>query len=284
MLGAVGFVLLIACVNVANLLLGKAAGRERELTIRSSLGASPGRLLRQLLTESLLLSISGGVLGLFLAMWMVKLLSRLIPVSVPRAATIDVDWHVAAFTAAVSVIAGLLFGAMPALVVVSTSQSDRLKDASRSATAGLGRIRFRSLLVVSEVALSLMLLVARGCWFAAWLPSRRVNPGFDVQHVLTARVTLPATAYPDEAATRGFFERAIDNFEALPGPTAAGAATEPLLSLQDQQLVYGDETGRFRRRSPQIHTYSATTFKPWYSASNMDGYSTLATASERNRS
>jgi predicted permease len=236
LLAAVGFVLLIACVNVANLLVGKAAGRERELTIRSSLGASSGRLLRQLFTESLLLSIGGGVLGLFLAMWMVKLLSRLIPASVPRASTIDVDWHVAAFTAAVSVVAGLLFGAMPAIVAARTGQSDRLKDASRSATAGPGRVRFRNLLVVSEVALSLMLFVGAGLLVRSLLALRSVNPGFDVQHVLTARVTLPTTAYPDEAATRGFFERAVNEFEALPGSMAVGAATAPLLSLQNQQL------------------------------------------------
>jgi len=236
LLGAVGFVLLIACVNVSNLLLGRAAGRERELTIRSSLGASAARLLRQLLTESLLLSIGGGVLGLFLAEWMVALLSLVIPASVPRSAAIDIDWHVAAFTAAVSIIAGLLFGAMPALVAARTGQSGRLKGASRSATPGLGRVRFRSLLVVSEVALSLMLLVGAGLLVRSLIALRNVNPGFDVQHVLTARVTLPTTAYPDESATRGFLERAVGELEALPGAAAAGAATAPLLSLRNQQL------------------------------------------------
>ena len=236
LLGAVGFVLLIACVNVANLLLGRAAGRERELTIRSSLGASSARLLCQLFTESLLLSIGGGVLGLFLAEWMVTLLWRMIPASVPRAATIDIDWHVAAFTATVSVMAALLFGTMPALVGARTGQSARLKDASRSTTGGRGRVRFRNLLVVSEVALSLMLLVGGGLLIRSLIALHNVNPGFDAQHVLTARITLPATAYPDAAAARGFFERSINELEALPGATAAGAATAPLLSLRNQQL------------------------------------------------
>jgi predicted permease len=234
--GAVGFVLLIACVNVANLLLGRAAGREKELAIRSSLGASRARLLRQLFTESLLLSISGGAAGLLLAMWLVALLAGVIPDSVPRAATIDLDWHVVAFTVVVSVFAGLLFGAMPALTAARTSESARLKDVSRSATSGLGRVRLRGLLVVSEVALSLVLLVGAGLLVRSLIALRSVDPGFDVQHVLTAQVTLPPTAYEDVAAVRGFFERATGELATLPGASAAGAATAPLLSLRNQNL------------------------------------------------
>jgi putative ABC transport system permease protein len=236
LVGAVGFVLLIACVNVANLLLGRAAGRERELAIRSSLGASRGRLVRQLFTESLLLSISGGAAGLLLAMWMVTILARVIPSSVPRAAAIDLDWHVVAFTAIVSVLAGILFGAMPALTAARTGDSARLKDVSRSATSGLGRVRLRSLLVVSEVALSLVLLVGAGLLVRSLIALRAVAPGFDVQHVLTARVALPANAYRDATSVRGFFERAVDEFATLPGASAAGASTSPLLSLRGQSL------------------------------------------------
>jgi putative ABC transport system permease protein len=124
--GAVGFVLLIACVNVANLLLGRAAGRERELAIRSSLGASRSRLIRQLSTESLLLSIGGGVAGLLVAAWLVTVLAHVIPASVPRAETIDLNWQVVAFTAALSVCAGLLFGTLPALTAARTGESARL--------------------------------------------------------------------------------------------------------------------------------------------------------------
>jgi putative ABC transport system permease protein len=234
--GAVGFVLLIACVNVANLLLGRAAGRERELAIRSALGASRARLLRQLFTESLLLSISGGAAGMFLTMWLVMFLTRVIPASVPRAATIDLDWRVIAFTAVVSVLTGLLFGAMPALTAARTGESARLKDVSRSATSGLGRARLRSLLVVSEVALSLVLLVGAGLLVRSLIALRSVDPGFDVQHVLTAQVALPPTAYSDAAAVRGFFQRAVDELATLPGASAAGAATAPLLSLRNQSL------------------------------------------------
>jgi predicted permease len=236
LLGAVGLVLLIACLNVANLLLGRAMGRERELTIRSSLGASSARLLRQSLTESLLLSIAGGAAGLALAAWLVSLFSRVIPASVPRSASIDIDWNVTAFTGAVSLVAALLFGAMPAVMAARTGEATRLKDASRSATTGFGRARFRKLLVVGEVAFSLMLLVGGVLLVRSLIALHSVNPGFDVQHVLTARITLPATAYPDAAATRDFFESAVHELGTLPGATTAGAATAPLLSLRNQQL------------------------------------------------
>jgi predicted permease len=237
LVGAVGFVLLIACVNVANLLLGKSAGRQRELAIRSSLGASSAQLLRQLLTESLLLSAGGGVAGLVLAMWLVKLMERVIPDSVPRAATIDIDWHVIAFTAVVSLLVGLVFGGMPALVAARAGQAAQLKDASRGTTAGISRVRFRDLLVVTEVALSLMLLVGAGLLVRSLIALNAVNPGFDAQHVLTARITLPATAYPDAASARSFFQRAVDRFKGIPGATAAGASTEPLLSGRSQSLA-----------------------------------------------
>ena len=231
LVGAVGFVLLIACVNVANLQLGRAVGRERELAIRSSLGASSTRLLRQLLTESLLLSAGGGTAGLLLAVWLVPALARIIPASVPRAAAIDVDWRVVAFTAAVSILAGLLFGILPALTASRTGESARLK-----AAAGSGSMRLRDLLIVSEVALSLVLLVGAGLLVRSLVALRDVNPGFDVQHVLTARVTLPEAGYADAASVRAFFQRAIDNFETLPGATATGASTAPLLTLRNQRL------------------------------------------------
>ncbi len=236
LVGAVGFVLFIACVNVANLLLGRAAGREREMAVRSSLGASRARLLRQLFTESLLLSITGGAAGLLLAMWLVTMLARVIPASVPRAATIDLDWRVVAFTAAVSVLAGLLFGAMPALTAARTGEAAQLKDVSRGATSGLGRVRLRGLLVVSEVALSLVLLVGAGLLVRSLIALRAVDPGFDVQHVLTAQVALPATAYREAASVRGFFQRAVDELATLPGASSAGASTAPLLSLRNQNL------------------------------------------------
>jgi hypothetical protein len=199
---AVGFVLHIGCVNVSNLLLGRAAGREQELALRSSLGASRARLLRQLFTESLLLSAGGGVAGLFLAMWLVTALARVIPASVSRAATINIDWRVIAFTAAVSLAAGILFGVMLALTAAQFAESARLKSASRHTTSARSPARLRGLLVVSEVALSLMLLVGATLLIRSSIALRAVDPGFDVQHVLTARVTLPSTAYPDGASVQ----------------------------------------------------------------------------------
>lgn len=236
LLGSVGFVLLIACVNVASLLLARAAGRKHELSIRCSLGATSADLLRQTLTESLLLSAAGGTAGLLLAAWLAGLLSRVIPASVPRASAIGIDWRVAAFTVAVSVLAGLLFGAMPALMAARTGQSSGLKQASRNTTAGRAGVRFRGVLVTSEVALSLVLLVGAGLLVRSLIALHNVSPGFDVQHVLTANITLPRTAYPDAAAARGFFDRAVGELEALPGVSAAGAASAPLLTLRGQQL------------------------------------------------
>ncbi len=229
--GAVGFVLLIACVNVANLLLTRAANRQQELAIRASLGASRTRLIRHLLTESLLLSTVGGGGSLLLAMWLVGWLARVMPASIPRVSTIALDWHVVAFTTAVSVLSGLLFGTMPALSAVA-----RLKGAVRGATQNVAHARLRGLLVVSEVALSLVLLVGAGLLVRSLVALRSVDPGFDVQHILTARVTLPASAYRDAASIRGFYQRAVDALAALPGASATGAATTPFLNLRGQNL------------------------------------------------
>ena len=236
LLGAVGFVLLIACVNVANLLLGRAAARDRELSIRSSLGATRPQLFRQLLTESLLLSIAGGAMGLLAAVWLVAALSRIVPASVPRASTISIDWHVVAFTAGVSILAGILFGVAPALVAAHADESARLKDASRT-TLGSRRLRLRGMLIASEVALSTILLVGAGLLIRSLIVLSSVEPGFDMQRLVTAQVSLPAAAYPDAASAREFFDRAMQKLHALPGATAAGAATVPLLTLRNQTLL-----------------------------------------------
>jgi hypothetical protein len=149
--GAVAFVLLIACVNCANLLVARGAARERELVVRVSLGAGQGRLLRQLLTESIALSVAGGTAGLLLAIWLVRLLAMVIPASVPRAATINLDWRVAAFTAVISVLAGLFFGTLPAFVAARSSESARLRSAGRGATAGRSRARLREICTAGSV-------------------------------------------------------------------------------------------------------------------------------------
>ena len=228
--GAVALVLLIACVNCANLLVGRAAAREHELAIRSALGASQARLLRQLLTESVLLSAAGGAAGLLLAAWLVSLLARVIPASVPRAATIDLDWRVALFTAAVSVLTGLFFGTMPAFVAARSSDSIRSRTAARGATASQRRAHLRGLLVVSEVALSMVLLVGAGLLVRSLIALHSVDPGFDVEHVLTARVSLPVSGYGDAASIRGFYQRAIEQLGAMPASRSAGATAANLLN------------------------------------------------------
>jgi putative ABC transport system permease protein len=230
LLGAVGFVLLIACVNVANLLLSRSARRERELAIRASLGAGRARLLRQLLTESLLLAAGGGALGLLLAGWLMEILVRVIPASVPRASAVSLDWHVAGFTLAISVLAGLLFGMLPAMTAARADEGARLRSAVRGATASAGRAHLRGVLIVSEVALSLVLLVGAGLLVRSFLALRAVDPGFDTEHVMTASVELPSTTYKDAATIRGFYTRLLDELRAIPGATAAGAGTMPLLS------------------------------------------------------
>jgi len=228
--GAVAFVLLIACVNCANLLVGRSARREREFAVRASLGASQGRLLRQLLTESVLLSILGGTAGILLSTWLVSVLARVIPASVPRAATIGFDWRVVAFTAAVSVLAGLLFGTLPALLSARSGKSARLRNVARGATPGPGHSRVRGILVVSEVALSMVLLVGAGLLVRSLIALRSVDAGFDIEHVLTARISLPPSVYQDAASIRGFYQRALDQLAALRGSRGAGAAAANLLN------------------------------------------------------
>lgn len=236
LVGAVALVLLIACVNCANLLVARAAARERELVVRVSLGAGQGRLLRQLLTESLVLSVAGGTAGLSLAIWLVRLLKTVIPASVPRAAAIDLDWRVAAFTAAISVLAGLIFGTLPAFVAVRSSASTRLRSAGRGTTASRSRARLRGFLVVCEVTLSMILLVGAGLLVRTLVELRSVDPGFDIEHVLTARISLPARAYGNVASIRGFYQRAIDELAALPGSRGAGAAAANLLNAARGRL------------------------------------------------
>ncbi len=234
--GAVAVVLLIACVNCANLLVARGAAREREFVVRVSLGAGQGRLVRQLLTESIVLSVAGGSAGLVLAFWLARLLATVIPASVPRAASISLDWRVAAFTAAISLFAGLFFGVLPAFVAVRSSESARLRGAGRGATANRSRARLRDLLVVSEVALSMILLVGAGLLVRTILALHSVNPGFDTEHVLTARISLPAQAYGDAGSIRNFYQRAIGQLAALPGSRGAGAAAANLLNPERGRL------------------------------------------------
>jgi len=226
LLAAVGFVLLIACTNVANLLLAKAAPRQREIAIRSALGARSRHLVRQLLTESILLAILAGGVGVLLATWGTRALVALSPDSLPRAAEIGFDWRVLTFTAAIALATGIVFGLVPSIWGPRVDLTDALKEGSRGATGSGGRLR--KSLVVAEVALSVVLLVGAGLMLRSFSRLRSLNPGFQTDHALTLRVSLPIPdgriSTADEDRFVNFFDRALLRLSALPGVTAVGAS------------------------------------------------------------
>ena len=222
LLGAVALVLLIACANVANLLLARAASREKEVAIRTALGASRTRIIRQMLTESLLLSIIGGALGLFLSVWLTDLLISLNPPDSPRFGEVNLDYRVLAFTIAISGLTGLVFGLVPALQASKLDVSGSLKQGGR-AGEGSRRTSARSLLLIGEVALSLILLVGAGLLIKSFLRLQEVKPGFNPQNVLTASISLPGAKYKENAQRGQFYRTLIERLKALPGVQSAGA-------------------------------------------------------------
>jgi putative ABC transport system permease protein len=223
LLAAVGFVLLIACANVANLLLVKAAHRKREMAIRISLGATGARLVRQLLSESILLSFIGGILGLGLATWGVSLLMKLVPVNIPRIheVAIQTDVKVLLFTIGLSVITGILFGLMPALQATKLDLNESLKESSRSSSGIHGR-GMRNTLVVSEVALALVLLAGAGLMIRSFIRLHHADLGVRQENVLTLQVELPDSTANDAVKTATFFEQVLPRIQSLPGVVAAG--------------------------------------------------------------
>ena len=220
LLGAVGFVLLIACANVANLLLARAAGRHKEMAIRAALGAGRLRVVRQLLTESLLLSLLGGTVGLLVALWGIHILLASSPIEIPRLKDVGMDPGVMVFTAVVSVLTGIIFGLVPALQASRTNFQDALKEGGRSATGG-PRNRVRALLVVVEVALSLVLLIGAGLLGKSFLLLSEVRPGFDPEHVLSTDLSLAKTKYPKAEQQQSAFAEIVKRAAALPGVEAA---------------------------------------------------------------
>jgi putative ABC transport system permease protein len=227
LLGAVGLVLLIACANVANLLLARAAARRREFAIRSALGASRLRVARQLLTESLLLGAAGGAVGMLLAWWGVKLLLALGPADLPRAAEISVDGSALAFTLLLSAGTGVVFGLLPALYTFKFDLSGAFKEGGRSATTGRQAGVLRRALVVTEVAMSLVLLIGAGLLAGSFWRLLRVDPGFNPEKLLTVQITLPETRYPRSSPhqSQAFYRQLVERLESLPGVRSAGATT-----------------------------------------------------------
>ncbi len=225
LLGAVSFVLLIACVNVANLLLARAASRGREVAIRAALGAGRGRIVRQLLTESVLLSLAGGLLGVLMASAALGPLLKLGAGSVPQGAPIGLDPSVLAFTAGVSLFTGVLFGIMPAMRTAKLDLRKALNEGSRGATAGPGQHRLRGALVAMEIALAMLLLVGSGLLLRSFSRLQEVPPGFQPDHLLVADIPLSQTTYAKPEDRYQFFDRLVERAKSLPGVRSAAAAS-----------------------------------------------------------
>jgi predicted permease len=230
--GAVSFVLLIACANVANLLLARAAGRQREMAIRTAVGASRGRIVRQLLTESLLLAIAGGIAGLFLGGVGVRLLLAFSPGNIPRindpehsAAVLTLlDWRVLAFLFAISLFTGLLFGLLPALRVSRFDVNASLKEASGRSGTGTHHNRLRAILVISEISLAVVLLAGAALMLRTFAGLRSVNTGLDATNVLTMKTSVSGPRYATTVQEEAMVRQAIERIEALPGVEFAGCA------------------------------------------------------------
>ncbi len=227
LLGVVGCVLLVACVNVANLMLARATARQKEFALRAALGASRWRIMRQLLIESLLLAVAGGVLGFVLSMLALRLLLSAIPIQLPYWMNFGIDLRVLVFTVGITLLTGAIFGAIPALQSSRVDLNDTLKEGGRGAIGFRGRSR--SLLVVTEIALSLVLLVGAGLMIQSFMRLRHVNIGLDATHVLTASVILPSAKYRADEQRATFFKQLVERMRNVPGVEAASAtSTLPL--------------------------------------------------------
>jgi putative ABC transport system permease protein len=271
---AVGVVLLIACANVANLLLARAATRRGEFAVRAALGAGRGRLVRQLLTESLLLSTLGGALGLVLGTWAVDLIKALQPGNLPRVQSLAVDGRVLFFTFLVSVLTGLLFGAAPGALLSRASLQGTLQQGGRGVRGRMSR-RMRGALVAAQVGMSLVLLVAAGLQIRSLARLLAVDPGFDAADVLTFKVNLPDRRYPDDARQAAFYDRAVADLTALPGVLSAAAVSS--VPISDDDLIFSF-TIEGRPPAPPEEERSAN----WYAVSP-DYFKTLRVPLVRGR-
>jgi putative ABC transport system permease protein len=227
LLAAVGFVLLIACVNIANLLLARGAGRSREIAIRTALGASRMRVVRQLITESVILALAGAALGMVAATWSVASLVKLYPRNLPRLSEVNIDYRVLLFTLAVAVGSAILFGLFPALQATKINLEESLREGGRAGSSARHK-RFRTVLVVSEMALGVVLLVGAGLAIRSFDRLQKVDPGFDSHKVLTLNFDLPSNRYDNDKSIQ-FVNAFLERLSALPGVTSvAGTAHLPM--------------------------------------------------------
>ena len=240
LLGAVAFVLLIACANVANLLLARAAVRQKEIALRLALGASRSRLTRQFLTESVLLALFGGGVGLLLALAAIRVLKTFVPTTISQAQMINIDAKVLVFTALVAVLTGIVFGLAPATQASHFNLNETLKEGGRDSVGGKGN-RLRSLLVVTEVAVSFLLLVGAGLLINSFFHLRNLDPGFRADHLLTMKVDLSEVKYPDRERRSAFFDEVMRRVRALPGVQSAAVAGNLPLTYNGDSMSIGAE-------------------------------------------
>ncbi|HSE38833.1 MAG TPA: ABC transporter permease, partial [Blastocatellia bacterium] len=233
--GAVGLVLLVGCANVANLLLARSQARVKEMAIRTAVGASSGRLFRQLLTESLLLALLGGGLGLLLALWAVDLIVRFGPSNLPRLLEVNVDLRVLFFTFGVSVLTGVMFGLAPAVHCSRVNLNESLKESGGRTSGGRTSKRIRGALIVFETASALVLLIGAGLLIDSFIRLLRVPPGFNAEGVVIARTSMPAARYPKIELGKAMYKRALESIGAVPGVEAVSVASN--LPLADDWKI-----------------------------------------------
>jgi predicted permease len=253
-LGAVAFLLLIACANTANLLLARAATRQREMAIRISMGAGRARVLRQLLTESVLLSLAGGALGLLMAVWGTKLFTTLEIVQIPRLKSATVDLRVLGFTLVVSLLTGVIFGLAPAMHALRFDLFPSLKEGGRNATEGKSHSRLRSLLVIFEVSLSVVLLIGASLLLESMLHIVRQSPGFDPHGLLSFNINLPDVRYGKPEQSILFYQQLLERLRAIPGVKNASAVL-PLPLSEDTIRTTFEIAGRPVAKSDEPRTY-----------------------------
>jgi putative ABC transport system permease protein len=225
LMGAVGFVLLIACANVASLLLSRALGRRKEIAVRAALGARRGTLIRQLLTESMLLALSGGVLGILLSLWGIRVLASITASALPRMAGVHMDLWVLGFTLLISLASGALFGLAPALQLSKSDVNAVLRDEGRGTTGGKRRNNARNLLVVTQVALSMVLLIGSGLLIRSFLRLATVSPGFEARNTFTMKINLPTAKYKTAPQIMAFYNRTLALVRTVPGVQAAAISS-----------------------------------------------------------
>ena len=232
LVGAVGLLLLLTCANVANLILTRADSRRRELAIRTALGAGQRQLLRLALAEGMVLSVTGGLVGLGLAWAGIRLLVIRAPTNVPRLAELSVDWRVFAVTLVLSIATGIFFGLLPVAHLARRDLSGRLREGARGQSGSLEQRRGRALLVISEMALAVLLVIGASLTVRSFVNLQNIDPGFDARSVLTLRVSLPAQRYQTAENVVGFFQSLVDQVKALPGVQAAGLVRQLPLATE----------------------------------------------------